>query len=150
MVRASAEGPIQILQLLTRWDTAGLRFDSAYARATGRVYCFIPKEQCLSEEPGWDLANVVTSYAIKPVFEGPDSAVFEISFEELGTVDRGGFSQSDSISRNTVWFKQINSEWRIVSVESQMPPHLSKSAAYRLWSKAVPDSIRLKSQVGIN
>jgi hypothetical protein len=147
MAEALSRGPGQATHFLVHWDMAGVRFDSAYVEAVRQLYCFIPEEDCRSEEPGWDFANVVTSYEIKTVLQAEDSAIFEIAFQQVGRIDQDGFTRVDSTARDTVRFKRIKSRWRIVGVDSQLEPHLSKASTYRLWSKAVADSSKLRSEL---
>jgi hypothetical protein len=148
MAMSMSKGPTEILQLLLGWDTAGVRFEEGQMKALKKLYCYLPDEECMSEEPGWDMANVLVSYEITPILERQDSGVFEIAFDQIGSVDAGGFSTAIVSARDTVHFKRLGGQWRIVGVESQMMPHLSKAAAYRRWSKAVPDSAALKAQLG--
>ncbi len=148
MSTATAQGPVGIVNLILRWDTAGVRFGPAYTEALGRVYCYMPENDCMSEELAWGMANVVTSYEVRPVSERSDSAVVEVVFSQVGVVDPSGFTENVASARDTVWFRRIDGRWRIVNVESQIQPHLSRAAAYREWSVAVPDSVVLKAQLG--
>lgn len=132
--------PERILSLLLQWDTAGLRFEDPRAEALDSVYCYLPEQDCLSPEPGWDRARIVRGYSFGPAYEDPDSAVFVIDFEGLGWAWSDGLEVDERTESETVWFKRIAGAWRIVGVESQMPPHLSVDAASRGYARTATDS----------
>lgn len=135
--------PERILSLLLQWDTAGLRFEDPHAEALDSVYCYLPEQDCFSPEPGWDMARIVGGYRFGPTYEGPDSAVFVIDFEGLGWISSEGLEAEEGIDSETVWFKRIAGSWRIVGVESQMPPHPSIDAALRGYARTAEDSAML-------
>jgi hypothetical protein len=147
--RAMAAGPEDVVRLLLAWDTAGSRFEPEHSEALDRIYCYIPEENCMSEEPGWDVADVVRGYSIRSFLATPDSAVVEVSFDRLGYISLDGFVKDTVTQVHTLWLKSLNGDWRIVNVESQMGPHLSRSVAYRKWAGAVSDSAALAAKLGV-
>lgn len=149
-IRATAAGPAAVVNLVLEWDTAGLRFDERHAEALGRVNCYILEEDCLSTEPGWDMITAVRGYEVQAIHEDADSAVYAIRFDEIGTLSGETMKATSGTQPDTLWLKRINGMWRIVSVESQMGPHLSPTAAFRMQAGLVSDTAKLAAWLGLH
>lgn len=132
--------PEDVARLLLQWDTAGLRFEGPYADALMALYCYQPEQQCRSDEPAWDFVLVVDGYTLDPVLETPDSAQYVITFDEVGAVWPDRTSEPIGSPPETLSLKRMDGRWRVVGLESQMPPHLSRSALLRTYRGVQPDS----------
>lgn len=149
-VTATKAGPAAVVNLLLEWDTAGLRFDSRYGGALRRMYCYIPDQDCLSPEPGWDMLIAVRGYKIQTIYEGADSAAYAVQFDAIGTLSGESMEAASGTQLDTLWLRRFNGAWRIVGVESQMPPHLSPTAAYRVHARLVSDTAQLAAWLGLH
>jgi hypothetical protein len=132
--------PEDVVRLLLQWDTAGLRLEGLYADALMQLYCYLPEQQCRSDEPAWDFVLVVDGYLLDPVLEATDSAQYVVTFDEVGIVWPDGLEEPAGAALDTLSLKRMDGRWRVVGVTSQMPPHLSRHAVLRTYRGVQPDS----------
>lgn len=128
------------LDLLLRWDTAGLRDEPAESAALSRLYCFLPEQGCLSEEPGFDHAIAVRGYMVEPLYETPDSAAYSVVFDEIGVVWPDGLEESQTTEPQRLRFARMAGGWRLVEATPALQPHLSVDAIARRYRGVHPDS----------
>lgn len=128
------------LDLLLQWDTAGLRHEPAEGAALSALYCFLPDQGCLSEEPGWDHAIAVRGYIVEPLYETPDSAAYSVLFDEIGVVWPDGMEEAQTTEPQVLRFTRMAGEWRLVQATPVLPPHLSVDAIARRYRGIHPDS----------
>jgi hypothetical protein len=145
MAAAMNAAPDSVLHLLLTWDTAGLRFETEHQKALVRAYCYVPENDCMSEEPGWDVSSLVRGYSVKSLTDEPDSAAFVVTFDHAADVGNEYVDAAGVPAPDTVTFRRMNGQWRLVGVESQMSPHLGLRAALSAYAKTAADSARLKS-----
>lgn len=139
MRAAMQAGARASLDLLLQWDTAGLRHEPAEDAALAELYCFLPAEGCLSEEPGWDHVVAVRGYQVEPLYETPDSAAYSVVFDEIGVVWPDGVEEPQGLEPPVVRFARVAGAWRLVGAPPQ-PPHLSAAAIARRYRGVQPDS----------
>lgn len=140
MRRAMQTSARAALDLLLQWDTAGLRHAPAEDAALSALYCFLPEQGCLSEEPGWDHAIAVRGYMVEPRYETPDSATFEVVFDEIGVVWPDGMEEAQTIEPQVLRFMWMAGAWRLVEATPDLQPHLSVDAIARRYRGIHPDS----------
>jgi hypothetical protein len=148
MRAAMADSPDKVLRLLLTWDTAGLRFEPSHKEALDSVYCYIPDEGCLSEEPGWDVSTLVRGYVVESLVSNPDTAAFALKFDRVADLTSDGVESVESSGPDTVAFRRIAGKWRIVGVDSQIGPHLGLTAALQRFAKSAVDSASLSNVMG--
>lgn len=132
--------PEDVVRLMLQWDTAGLRFEDPYEDLLTRLYCYIPEQNCRSDEPAWDFAVVVTGFTLDPVLETGDSAQFVATFDELGAVWPDHTQGPLGMPPETLSLKRMDGLWRVVGLGSQMPPHLSPNGLLHKYRGVQPDS----------
>ena len=137
---AMQTGARAALDLLLQWDTAGLRDEPAEAAALASLYCFLPAQGCLSEEPGFDHAIAVRGYMVEPLYEAPDSAAYTVVFDEIGVVWPDGLEESQTTEPQRLRFARMAGGWRLVEATPALQPHLSVDAIARRYRGVHPDS----------
>lgn len=153
---AKAKGPLALLELFTTWDTAGYFHTPAYIRAYDEMVCWLPAEDCTVDEPGWDMAVVVTDYSINIIAQSADSAYAEVTYGVLAIAFSNQLIPVDSALERRIWkitgpvfvwgvaLKRLTGGWRIVGVESMKPPFISAHVALGRMRSAA-DSTALKA-----
>jgi hypothetical protein len=63
-----------------------------------------------------------------------------ITFDEVGAVWPDRTQEPLGSPPEVLSLKRIDGRWRVVGVESQMPPHLSRDALLRTYRGVLPDS----------
>ena len=150
-LRASRAGPVEVITLLAKWDTAGTRFKAGYVdKVVGSAYlalvCWVPEEHCTTDEPGWDAATIVRSYTIRLLWRRGDSAQVEATYTavaETGDVPR--IIPRASIVRWQPLLLRMERRWRVVDPNSQKHPYESIATALRGWALTKADSAALDS-----
>ncbi len=123
-------GPEGVLQLYLAWDAAGYRFArDGHGRALNLMSCFLPEEDCYSPEPGWDMIVVVTGYFWESTFRSPDSAVFEVTYDQVGRLPHYASQDFTPYPPDTVRVARKEDRWFLASF---MRPHVSLSRALDL------------------
>lgn len=124
---AMASGPEAVLQLYLDWDTAGYRFSrDGHARALYRMSCFLPEEGCYSPEPGWDMVVVVRGFSWESTFRSPDSAVFAVTYDQVGRLPHYANRDFRPHPPDTVRITRRAEAWFLATF---MAPHVSLSRA---------------------
>jgi len=127
---AMHSGPEAVLQLYLAWDTAGYRFaGDGHGRALNLMSCFLPEEDCYSPEPGWDMIVVVTGYSWESTFRSPDSAVFAVTYEQVGRLPRSANEDFKPNPPDTVRIARMDGGWFL---SRYIRPHVSLSRALDL------------------
>lgn len=145
--RAARASARDVVSLLAAWDTAGLTLDgtSPNREARDSLLCWVPSENCETDEPGWDQSSIVTGYEIVEVTERGDSASAVVRYEVVGELL--GWQLKDSAWTQMWRPKLARSEgrWFIVDPESQRPPALSLNTTLRVWAKTGADSAAVRN-----
>lgn len=128
------------LDVLLQWDTAGLRDEPAESAALSGLYCLLPEQGCLSEEPGFDHAIAVRGYMVEPLYETPDSAAYSVVFDEIGVVWPDGLEEPTTTAPQLLRFARLAGVWRLVEATPALQPHLSVDAIARRYRGVHPDS----------
>jgi len=125
---AMTAGPEAVLELYLAWDTAGYRFTrDGHGHALNVMSCFVPEEDCINPEAGWDMVFVVRGYSWEPVFVSPDSAAFEVTYDQIGALPQ--YPTSGPFRRrppDTVWIRSMEEGWRLAR---PIRPHVSLARA---------------------
>ena len=130
-----------VVRLLLQWDTTGLRYEAPWADALAQLYCFIPEEQCRSDEPVYEFAVIVEGYTLDPVFLGEDSAQFVVIFDEVGALWPDRTADPLGTAPETLSLKRMAGRWRLVGPDAPMPEHLSRNGVLRRFRGVQPDSV---------
>ena len=149
--QASQRGPLDVVRLLARWDTAGKTLsygdDADYDSARDFLICWLPSEQCQTDEPGWDSHSVVSGYTMRLVRQDGDSALVEVKYDKVA--DWSGASHyvvDQQPIRWTVHLERTDARWRVVDPESQKEPFISRDAALRLMARTRSDTMAVLSE----
>jgi hypothetical protein len=145
--RATQKSPNAVIQLFMIWDLAGKRGshgqDKGYDQAYASVVCWIPKEQCQTDEPAYDAAAIIDGYTINDASLHGDSAVVEVVGSRIAEFDGTEIRQNKSSIRWIVTLRRLDGRWRIVSPESQRIPWVSIEAALQRYARTRSDTVAL-------
>ena len=142
---ASQTGPVAVVRFLATRDTAGDRLsfgfnpdaDSAYVH----LICWIPAENCETDEPGWDTFSVVSGFDIEALWIRGDSAQIEARFPTVA-IGNGLTARRDTVRWRPL-LQREGGRWRVVSPESQKMPLPSIATALRRLARTRADTALL-------
>jgi len=143
---AMTSGPEAVLKLYLAWDTAGYRFSGdGHGRALYAMNCFLPEENCYSPEPGWDMVVVVHGYSWEPILVSGDSAMFAVTYDQIGELPQYPNSVPFSVRpADTVRIRHMEGGWHLAGF---IRPHVSLARAWD-FSRSALDSTLVREWLG--
>ena len=147
---AMKEGPLPLVLLLARWDTAGhwtcSGCEPEYDRARAMMVCWIPDESCLTDEPGWDVTHIVRGYTARLLSRSDTLAQVEVVYDRVAMVSAGRLLESpDHVLTWRATVQRGPQGWRLVSPSSQKAPCVSIGVALRKVLRDASDRSKLQA-----